>query len=87
MCTQYCHRQPKAPNSNQCGTACAAKARVACLLCKSRPKYQRYHLCGKSCKAMATKWTPLILEAPAGHATFAFGNTNTHSNSLYLIFN
>ncbi|KAF8901076.1 hypothetical protein CPB84DRAFT_1778420 [Gymnopilus junonius] len=66
----YCHRRPKAPGFNQCGKACADSAKFACLLCKSRPKFKRYHLCGKTCKQIAIKSTPLILEAPPGHATY-----------------
>ncbi|KAF8966937.1 hypothetical protein BDZ97DRAFT_1657074, partial [Flammula alnicola] len=58
------------PGHNQCGVNCRESAKLACLLCKSRPKYKRYHLCGKTCKKIATKSTPLILEAPQGHATY-----------------
>ncbi|PPQ90293.1 hypothetical protein CVT25_013118 [Psilocybe cyanescens] len=66
----YCHRRPKVPGHNQCGDNCRSSAKVACLLCKSRPKFKKYHLCGKTCKQIAIKSTPLILEAPVGHATF-----------------
>ncbi|KDR78415.1 hypothetical protein GALMADRAFT_245586 [Galerina marginata CBS 339.88] len=66
----YCHRRPKLAGYNQCGDTCRDSAKLACLLCKSRPKYKRYHLCGKTCKQIAIKSTPLILEAPAGHATY-----------------
>ncbi|KAJ3505090.1 hypothetical protein NLJ89_g7599 [Agrocybe chaxingu] len=69
MC-DYCHRRPKLTGHNQCGKACADKAKVACLLCKSRPKFKRYHLCGNTCKSISVKVTPLILEAPRGHATY-----------------
>ncbi|KAJ3540655.1 hypothetical protein NMY22_g4207 [Coprinellus aureogranulatus] len=70
MC-DYCHQKPRRASSNQCGTQCEDKAKVACLLCKCRPKNGvGYHLCGKSCKAIATKSTPLILEAPKGHKTY-----------------
>ncbi|KAF9477462.1 ADP-ribosylation [Pholiota conissans] len=70
MCN-YCHRHGKVTGKNQC-EQCIELAKVACLLCKSRPKFKRYHLCGKTCKTIATKLTPLILEAPAGHATYEF---------------
>ncbi|KAF5314278.1 hypothetical protein D9619_011841 [Psilocybe cf. subviscida] len=69
MC-DYCHRRPRVTGKNQCGATCAEKAKLACLLCKARPKLNRYHLCGRSCKQIATKSTPLILEAPAGHITY-----------------
>ncbi|PPQ63449.1 hypothetical protein CVT24_004981 [Panaeolus cyanescens] len=66
----YCHRRPKQAGHDQCGNNCRESAKIACLLCKSRPKFGRYHLCGKSCKQIAVKSTPLILEAPHGHATY-----------------
>ncbi|KAF8797736.1 hypothetical protein BYT27DRAFT_7228876 [Phlegmacium glaucopus] len=69
MC-DYCHRKPKLSGYNQCGTTCRDSAKVACLLCKSRPKFGRYHLCGQTCKKIATKRTPLILEAPPDHSTY-----------------
>ncbi|TEB30486.1 hypothetical protein FA13DRAFT_1792468 [Coprinellus micaceus] len=70
MC-DYCHRKPRSAGSSQCGTPCVEMAKVACLLCKSRPKNGvGYHLCGKTCKRIATKTTPLILEAPKGHKTY-----------------
>ncbi|KAF9054279.1 hypothetical protein BJ165DRAFT_1338246, partial [Panaeolus papilionaceus] len=69
MC-DYCHRRPRQTGHNQCGKSCRDSAKIACLLCKSRPKFGRYHLCGKSCKQIAIKSTPLILEAPHGHATY-----------------
>ncbi|KAJ3505088.1 hypothetical protein NLJ89_g7600 [Agrocybe chaxingu] len=67
---KYCHRRPKLAGHNQCGKACADNAKVSCLLCKSRPKFKRFHLCGKTCKSFSVKITPLILEAPRGHATY-----------------
>ncbi|KAF8966954.1 hypothetical protein BDZ97DRAFT_1903612 [Flammula alnicola] len=85
MC-DYCHRRPKAPGHNQCGANCRESAKLACLLCKSRPKYKRYHLCGKTCKQIATKSTPLILEAPQGHATYELGlSTSIQSCNTTLI--
>jgi len=63
----YCHRRPKIPGHNQCGQTCRDNARTACLLCRCRPKSGRYPLCGRTCKKIATKWTPLILEAQLGH--------------------
>ncbi|KAF8154072.1 hypothetical protein B0H34DRAFT_720180 [Crassisporium funariophilum] len=69
MC-DYCHRRPKAAGFNQCGVNCRDSAKLACLMCKSRPKYGQYHLCGQTCKQIAMKSTPLILEAPPGHATY-----------------
>jgi len=69
MC-DYCHRRPKAPGYNQCGKTCGDNASTACLLCRCRPKFGRYHLCGRTCKSIATKRTPLILEAPPGHVTY-----------------
>jgi hypothetical protein len=69
MCT-YCHRRPKLAGHNQCGKTCADAAKIACLLCKSRPKFKQYHLCGLSCKQLSAKRTPLLLEAPEGHATW-----------------
>ncbi|KAF9477460.1 hypothetical protein BDN70DRAFT_881159 [Pholiota conissans] len=71
MCN-YCHRRPKVTGHDQCGMTCGKLAKSACLMCKSRPKFKRYHLCGRVCKAIATKTTPLILEAPTGHTTFEF---------------
>ena len=70
MVHQYCHRKPKLSGYNQCGTTCRDGAKDACLLCKSRPKFGRYHLCGQTCKKIATKGTPLVLEAPPGHSTY-----------------
>ncbi|KAF8802255.1 hypothetical protein BYT27DRAFT_7197347 [Phlegmacium glaucopus] len=69
MC-DYCHRRPKADGYNQCGKTCGENANRACLLCRCRPRFGRYHLCGRTCKKIASKWTPLILEAPPGHATY-----------------
>jgi hypothetical protein len=70
MC-DYCHRKPRTDGSSQCGSPCIERAKVACLLCKSRPKNGvGYQLCGKTCKRIATKTTPLILEAPKGHKTY-----------------
>ncbi|KAJ3511935.1 hypothetical protein NMY22_g15489 [Coprinellus aureogranulatus] len=70
MC-DYCHRESRRTGSSQCGAVCEAKAKVACLLCKCRPKNGvGYHLCGKTCKSIATKSTPLVLEAPKGHKTY-----------------
>jgi len=66
----YCHRSPKLPNSSQCSESCRQKARVACLLCRSRPRNGEYNLCGNTCKGLSMRTTPLILEAPPGHATF-----------------
>lgn len=51
---------------------------MACLMCKSRPKFKQYHLCGKTCKQLSTKHTPLILEAPEGHATWDMGTPAFH---------
>ncbi|KAF9526066.1 hypothetical protein CPB83DRAFT_770963 [Crepidotus variabilis] len=62
--------RPKLAGHNQCGNQCKDAAKLACLLCKSRPKFKRYHLCGKTCKQLSAKQTPLILEAPEGHATW-----------------
>jgi len=69
MC-EYCHRKPKETGYSHCGNTCRNAAKVACLLCKSRPKFKHYVLCGKTCKKISTKQTPLILEAPADHATY-----------------
>ncbi|TEB30508.1 hypothetical protein FA13DRAFT_1814687 [Coprinellus micaceus] len=70
MCT-YCHRKPKQQGQEQCGDACADKAKEACLLCKCRPKNgKKHHLCGNTCKRIAMKSTPMILEAPKGHKTY-----------------
>lgn len=69
MC-EYCHKRPRNAQYPHCGQTCADKAKVACLFCKCRPRNGRYHLCGKTCKDLATKNTPLLLEAPKGHATF-----------------
>ncbi|KIM41676.1 hypothetical protein M413DRAFT_444924 [Hebeloma cylindrosporum] len=69
MCN-YCHRRPKVSGHDQCGDTCKASAKVACLLCKSRPKHKSYHLCGKTCKEISVKSTPLLLEAPPGHASY-----------------
>ncbi|KAF8802256.1 hypothetical protein BYT27DRAFT_7197349 [Phlegmacium glaucopus] len=66
----YCHRRPKVDGYNQCGKTCGENANRACLLCRCRPRFGRYHLCGRTCKKIASKWTPLILEAPPGHATY-----------------
>ncbi|KAG2005976.1 hypothetical protein CC2G_002337 [Coprinopsis cinerea AmutBmut pab1-1] len=69
MCN-YCHRKPKHGSYPQCGTTCAEKAKLACLFCRCRPRLGRYHLCGRTCKRLAVKQTPLLLEAPKGHATY-----------------
>ncbi|RXW13129.1 hypothetical protein EST38_g12724 [Candolleomyces aberdarensis] len=69
MCN-YCHKRPKTDGKDQCGQACADKAKIACLLCKVRPKNGRYQLCGKTCKRIATKSTPLIIEIPKDHTTY-----------------
>jgi len=66
----YCHRKPRFKNYPQCGKTCRDKASVACLMCRCRPRHGKYHLCGRTCKSLAVKSTPLILEAPVGHATF-----------------
>ncbi|KAF9477458.1 hypothetical protein BDN70DRAFT_881153 [Pholiota conissans] len=71
MCN-YCHRRPKVAGKNQCDAGCEDLAKMACLFCKSRPKIKPYHLCGRTCKIIATKSTPLILEAPTGHTTYEF---------------
>jgi len=70
---QYCHRGVKLSGQDQCSKICLEAAKVACLLCKSRPKYKQYHLCGKSCQQISTKRTPLLLDAPEGHATWDLG--------------
>lgn len=69
MC-DYCHRRPKFPGHNQCGKTCRDNASTACLLCRCQPRLGRYHLCGRTCKMIATKWTPLILEARPDHVTY-----------------
>ncbi|KAH6904530.1 hypothetical protein BKA70DRAFT_1297048 [Coprinopsis sp. MPI-PUGE-AT-0042] len=69
MC-DYCHRRERHGSHPQCGTACAAKAKVACLYCRVRQRNGRYHLCGNICRSLSTKKTPLLLEAPRGHETF-----------------
>jgi len=66
----YCHRRPTLPGYNQCAKTCGENASTACLLCRCRPRFGRYHLCGRTCKKIATKWTPLILEARRGHTTY-----------------
>jgi len=69
MC-EYCHERPRYQNYPHCGTACREKAKVACLICRCHPKNGKYHFCGKSCKDIATKNTPLLVEARPGHVTF-----------------
>ena len=83
--SQYCRRRPKLTGHGQCGKTCADAAKVACLLCKSRPKYRQYHLCGKSCKLISSKKTPLLLEAPEGHATWDMGLSNRVHHGTLLI--
>jgi len=70
MC-DYCHRRPKFPGYNQCGKTCRDNASTACLLCRCQPKFGRYHLCGRTCRTIATKRTPLILEARPDHVTYS----------------
>lgn len=75
---QYCHRRPKFPGYDQCGKTCGDNASKACLLCRCRPKFGRYPLCGRTCKKIATKWTPLILEARPGHITYNEGKSQLY---------
>ncbi|EAU87624.2 hypothetical protein CC1G_09721 [Coprinopsis cinerea okayama7 len=75
MCN-YCHRKPRQGTEPQCGTTCAESANKACLYCRSRPRNGRYHLCSMACKKLSTKQTPLLLEAPKGHATYEMVEKN-----------
>lgn len=70
MCA-YCHARPRHRRWDvHCGKECSESAKVACLFCKCRPRRGQYHLCGETCRVLAERRTPLLLEAPMGHATY-----------------
>jgi hypothetical protein len=45
----------------------------ACLLCRSCPKNGEFDYCGAVCQLNARNQSPLLLEVPQGHTTFATG--------------
>lgn len=85
-CTKPPHASRNGTVGDYCSMAHKTLAESICLMCRQTPKMANSHFCTQACNDEAERKGPIVLEVPAGHATFKsvadqFKASWRHSNS------
>ncbi|KAJ7081840.1 hypothetical protein B0H15DRAFT_952856 [Mycena belliarum] len=69
-CQKPAHTNGNGSAGSYCSLAHKTIGETICLMCRQAPKLAQSHFCGSTCADDAEKNGPMMLEVPAGHATF-----------------
>ncbi|KAJ6512675.1 hypothetical protein C8R45DRAFT_1087818 [Mycena sanguinolenta] len=69
-CQKPVHTNTNGTSGSYCSLAHKTLGETICLMCKQAPKQPQSHFCSTTCGDDAENNGPMILEIPAGHATF-----------------